>query len=79
MGISANFSAMNQAIMDYIRANIPQDPNKAHIGTVSGNRVIIGEKSYDFIPTVDLYFGDNSRVACILPEHSSSAVVVGVF
>lgn len=74
----ANFSEMNRAIINYINANIPEDPNKAHIGTVSGNRVVIGDKSYSFIPTVDLYFGDGDRVACLRPDNSSQAVVVGV-
>lgn len=74
----ANFSAMNRAIIAYIDAHIPKDTNKAHIGVVSGKRVIIGEKSYNYIPTVDLYFGDGSKVACILPENTNSAAVVGV-
>lgn len=73
-----NFSEMNRAIIDYINANIPVDPNKAHIGTISGDRVVIGDKSYNFVPTVDLYFGEGSRVACILPENTNSAAVVGV-
>jgi len=73
-----NFSGMNRAIIDYINANIPADPNKAHIGTISGERVVIGSKSYNFVPTVDLYFGEGSRVACILPDNSNSAAVVGV-
>ena len=33
------YSAMNKAIIDYINSKIPKDQNKAHIGTVSGNRV----------------------------------------
>ena len=78
MGISADFSAMNQAVVDYINANIPKDTNKAHIGTVSGNRVVVGNKSYSYTPAVDMYFGDGDRVACILPDNSNSAVVVGV-
>ena len=76
--MSVNFSTMNRAIIDYINANIPADPNKAHIGTVSGNRIVIGEKSFPYIPTVDLYFGDGDRVACLRPENSNQAVVVGV-
>lgn len=76
--MAANFSAMNKAILDYINSKIPKDTNKAQIGTVAGNRVVIGNKSYDYIPTVDMYFGEGSRVACILPENSSSAAVVGV-
>lgn len=76
--MAANFSAMNRAILNYIDSKIPKDTNQAHIGTVSGNRVVIGNKSYGYIPTVDLYFGDGDRVACILPEQINSAAVVGV-
>ena len=76
--MSVDFSAMNRAIIDYINSQIPEDPNKAYIGVVSGGNVIIGRKSYSYVPTVDTYFGDNDRVACILPENSSSVAVVGV-
>lgn len=78
MGVSADFSQMNHAIIEYINSRIPEDKNAAHIGTVNGNRVIIGEKSYGYVPTVDMYFGDGDKVAVILPENSSSAAVVGV-
>lgn len=77
--MSANFSAMNRAILDYIDSKIPKDTNKAQIGTVAGNRVVIGNKSFGYTPTVDLYFGDGDKVACILPENALSAAVVGVF
>ena len=76
--MSANFSAMNRAIINYINAQIPEDPNKAHVGTVSGNRVIIGDKSFSYVPTVDMYFGNGDRVACLRPDNSSQAIVVGV-
>ena len=76
--MAANFSAMTRAIINYINAKIPKDQNKAHVGIVSGNRVIIDGKSYGYIPTVDMYFGDGDKVACILPEKSSAAAVVGV-
>lgn len=76
--MAVNFAAMNRAIIDYINAKIPKDPNKAHVGTVNGNRVVIGNKSFSFVPTVDMYFGDGDRVACILPEQTNSAAIVGV-
>lgn len=78
MSVSADKLAMQKAIMDYIWANIPKDKNKAHIGTIQGNRVVIGNNSYSYVPSVDLYFGEGTRVACIQPEQSDSAVVVGV-
>lgn len=74
----ADFSDMNRAIINYIDSKIPKDTNKAQIGIVQGNRVIIGNKSYPYTPTVDMYFGTGSRVACILPDGSNSAFVVGV-
>lgn len=76
--MSANFSAMNRAIIAYIDSKIPKDINKAHVGTVQGSRVVIGNQSFAYIPTVDMYFGDGDRVACILPENTNSAAVVGV-
>ena len=73
-----DFSAMNRAIIDYINSKLPKDPNKAHVGKMENGRVIIGNSSYNAIPTVDLYYGDGSKVACLLPENISDAVVVGV-
>lgn len=78
MGVSADFSQMTGAIINYIDSKIPKDANNAHIGTVKGSRVIIGNKSYPYVPTVDMYFGEDDKVAVILPENSSSAAVVGV-
>ena len=76
--MAANYSAMNRAIIDYINSKIPKDQNKAHIGTVRGNSVVIGNKTYPYYPTVDLYFGDGDKVACLLPENTSEVAVVGV-
>lgn len=75
---TALFLAMRKAIFNYINSKIPKEQNKAHIGTVSGNRVIINSFSYPYIPTVDMYFGDGDKVACIRPENTNAAVVVGV-
>lgn len=79
MGTSADMLAMQKAIIDYIDSRIPKDRNKAQIGTViKGGRVQIGNNNYSYVPGVDLYFGEGSRVACIQPEQTASAVVVGV-
>lgn len=77
-GKSASFLEMQQAIIRYIQSNIPKDPNKAHIGKVQDGRVIIGNSSYLYVPTVDLYFGNGDKVACLRPDNTNSAVVVGV-
>lgn len=78
MSVSADKLAMQKAIMDYIESRIPKDKNKAQIGTVQNSRVVIDNNSYGYVPCVDLYFGEGSRVACIQPEQTNSAVVVGV-
>ena len=77
-GKSASILEMQQAIMRYIQNNIPKDPNKAHIGTVKDGRVIIGNSAYHYIPTVDMYFGNGDKVACLRPDNTNSAIVVGV-
>ena len=77
--MAANFSEMNRAILNYIDSKIPKDTNQAQKGVVQGNRVVIGNKSFSYTPTVDMYFGDGSRVACIIPDKSNNAAVVGVF
>ena len=75
---NVNFAPMRQAIINYINSKIPADPNKAHIGIVENNRVIIGNSSFAVIPTVDMYFGSGSKVACIRPNNVNEAVIVGV-
>jgi len=73
-----NIFAMQKAIIDYIRSQIPSDPNKAHIGTFRKGSVTIGNETFSAIPAVDLYFGDGDSVACIRPENSNEVVIVGV-
>lgn len=69
---------MQQAVIDFIKSSIPKDINKAHLGRVSGDRVIIGNRSYPFIPTVDTYFSDGDSVYCVLPDSGNTAAIVGV-
>ena len=76
--MNSNILSMQNAIIEYIRSQMPEDKNKAHIGTVRNGRVVIDNESFPYIPTVDLYFGDGSQVACIRPENSNTAVIVGV-
>lgn len=78
MNKSIAFDNMQRAILIYIDANIPKDNNKAHFGTVSGKRVIIGNRAYNFEPVVDSFFGDGDRVCCIVPDSGYTAAVVGV-
>lgn len=78
MSKAAAILRMQQAIIAYILAHIPKDPNHAHFGKVHGKRVMIGNKSYPYVPTVDTYFGDGDGVYCILPDSGNMAAVVGV-
>ena len=75
---SPAISAMQQAILRYIDSKIPKDINRAFYGTVKGKRVIIGNRSYNYDPVVDTYFGEGSRVACVLPNSGNTAAIVGV-
>ena len=76
--MSYAISIMQRAILNYIESRLPKDNNKAYFGTVNGNRVSIGNRSYRFTPTTDIYFGNGSNVACILPDSGNTAAVVGV-
>lgn len=78
MSKAAAILNMQQAIIAYIKANIMADINRAHLGRVHGSRVVIGNKSYPYVPTVDMYFGDGDGVYCILPDSGNMAAVVGV-
>lgn len=69
---------MQNAIKNYVKRNLPKDKNKAVIGVIHGGRVIINGVSYSYTPAVDMYFGDGDHVACLLPDSSIVAVVVGV-
>lgn len=75
---SAALLEMQQAIIAYVKACLPKNPNKAKRGVVHGNRVVIGNKSYPYIPTVDMYFGEGDSVYCVLPDSGNMAAVVGV-
>lgn len=77
MNKSAAISAMQSAVINYIKSKIPKDKNFAHFGYVNGNRVIIGNRSYRYNPVVDIPFSDGDTVACILPESGNVAAVVG--
>lgn len=68
---------MQNAIKNYIKRNLPKDENKAVTGRVSDGRVIVGNKSYPYVPAVDIYFESGDTVACLLPDSGNFAVVVG--
>lgn len=78
MAQNSSITSMKQAIISYVKRNLPKDENKSVTGIVRGNRVIVGNRSYNYIPTVDVYFGDGDRVVCVLPDSGNVAAIVGV-
>ena len=78
MGKNANLKDMQAAVVDWVKANMPKDKNNAYIGRVQGKRVIIGNKTYAYAPTVDIYFADGDSVACIMPDSGNIVAIVGV-
>lgn len=78
MAYSSAILTMQNAIISYINAHIPKDPNQAHIGTINGNRVVIANKSYAYDPAVDIFFQNGDKVYCLLPNGSNIAAIVGV-
>ena len=73
-----NIVNMQQSIVNYIRSNIPKEKNNAVTGRIQGDRVVIGNISYSYVPTIDVYFGESDYVYCILPDDGSIAAIVGV-
>lgn len=78
MSKHTSISNMQMAIMNYIEIRLPKDKNKARFGIISGKRVIIDNKAYNFDPVVDSYFGNGDRVCCLIPDSGYTAAVVGV-
>lgn len=78
MSSAGSLQVMQQAVIKYVKKNIPEDKNKARLGRVKDNHVIIGEKSYPYVITVDHYVADGDYVYCLLPDDRRVAVIVGV-
>ncbi len=78
----ALFNAMQNAIIGWCKANLPE--NRAHIGIINGGNVTVTDrknkapKNYPYTPTVDLHFEDGYQVACIVPDTGNIAAIVGV-
>jgi len=77
MGKASSLSAMQRAIINYIDARIPKDTNKAQIGTIRDNSVIIGNKKYRANTVNDMYFDNGDAVVCLIPNSGNFAAVVG--
>lgn len=77
MSSSSAIQAMQNEIMKYIKKNIPDDLNKAHLGRIDKNQVTIDNKSYPYVVSVDRYVGNGDYVYCLLPDNRNVAVIVG--
>ena len=79
MSADAAISAMQSAIIRYIDSKIPKNLNKAQIGTINGGKVILTDgRTLRADPVTNMYYGNGSKVACLIPDGSNTAVVVGV-
>ena len=76
--MSANFSTMNHAIINYIDSRIPKERNNAVRGTYCGNsKVLIGNKTYEADLVSDMVYSKGDSVYCLLPDSGYKAAVVG--
>lgn len=73
-------SAMQDAIIKYIEARLPKNINQAKVGVIDGKKVHLTDgRTLNFEPVTNIYFGSGSKVACLVPDNSNTAAVVGVF
>ena len=59
------------------RVKIEARKNKAQYGIVRGGCVTVGNKSYNAIPVVDVYYTDGDGVWIIPDEATNTCIVVG--
>ena len=79
MSKESAIAAMQHAILRYINSRIPKDKNNALFGIVDGGIVHLADgRNLKYETTTDIYFGDGSKVACIVPDSSNKAAIVGV-
>lgn len=78
--IKSAISEMNKTVKQYVDSELQKQKAKesAKQGTIRGSRLIYKNKSYNYIPVVDEYFGNGDTVWFLLDESESTAIVVGV-
>lgn len=78
--VNSAISEMGKTVKQYVDSEIKKQRVKesAKQGTIRGSRLIYKNKSYDYIPVVDEYFGNGDTVWFLLDESESIAIVVGV-
>lgn len=75
--MTANFAAMNRAILDYINARIPKDKNNAVRGIYNGDTVLINNRTYNADVVADMNYSKGDTVYCLLPDSGYTAAIVG--
>lgn len=77
MSVSSALLGMQQAVSQYVKDNLPKDENKAQVGIVCGNKVIIGNKAFYYTQAVDMALFDGDKVYCLIPSSGNTVAIVG--
>ena len=59
------------------RIRIEAQKNRAQCGVVRGGCVVVGNKTYNATPVVDVYYTDGDTVWVIPDESTGRAIIVG--
>lgn len=75
-----SIKAMQQVVTSCMvqRIKIETDKKKARPGKVRGGTVLIGNRSYNAIPVIDIYYEDGDTVWCLADDSAGTAIIVGV-
>ena len=73
-------ASMKRIVKRYVDETLEKQKAResAKQGTIRGDRLIYGNRSYYYIPVVDEYFEDGSTVWFLLDSSGTTAIVVGV-
>ena len=76
---NAAIENMKSTIVSVIvrRVQIEARKNRAQCGVVRGGCVVVGNKSYNATPVVDVYYTDGDTVWVIPDESSGRAIIIG--
>lgn len=77
MSKSSSLLDMQRAITDYVKGKLPKDDNSVRVGRISGNNVIIQNRTYHADALADMAYSDNDRVYCLVPKFGNKAAIVG--
>lgn len=73
-------ASMKRSVKRYVDETLEKQKARetAKQGTIRGDRLIYGNRSYYYIPVVDEYFGNGDTVWFLLDSSGTTAIVVGV-